>query len=298
MANDVNTRLVCVGARIEPELAAAMARLAEDGDRTVSRQIRRGIVEHVASSQSPVHAMTAGEGRGGAVAVPAAARREDRTCGRGRGAVGAGDAVRDLQPLAGDHRRPGALPRASQPRRLPQVAEGTLRRYPGRSLHGKDPSLGPTVLGKIEEIREEADGAIARVNLFRAVPGLLLDGLRAGVYGASFRGEPIKSETNWHPGISRHNPEGIPEVTRLEIRLRDIGPTPFAAYEGTTAMVAGGVGESLPARSSTAEQLDSEPTWLLRRDSLPAWQLQREDFEPAWLLRRREQHHGRTYAKA
>lgn len=63
-------------------------------------------------------------------------------------------------------------------------------------------------------------------------------------------------------------------------------------------MVASAVGESLPARSLPAEQLDSEPTWLLRRDSLPAWQLQREDFEPAWLLRRREQRRGRMYAKA
>ena len=42
--------------------------------------------------------------------------------------------------------------------------------------HGKDPSLGSTVLGKIAEIREEAAGAIARVHLFRAVPELLLDG--------------------------------------------------------------------------------------------------------------------------
>ena len=32
--------------------------------------------------------------------------------------------------------------------------------------HGKDPSLGATVLGKIREIKEEADGAIARVALF------------------------------------------------------------------------------------------------------------------------------------
>jgi phage head maturation protease len=151
--------------------------------------------------------------------------------------------------------------------------------------HGKDPSLGSTVLGKIAEIREEAAGAIARVHLFRAVPELLLDGLRAGVYGASFRGEPIKSETNWHPGISSYNPEGIPEVTRLEIRLRDIGPTPFAAYEGTTATVAGGVGESLPARSLPMEHLDSEqPFWLLGR-------------EPSWQLQRKEQRHGRTLAR-
>lgn len=171
----------------------------------------------------------------------------------------------------------------AQGRYLERLSPGVFRkslkeRFAGiRAVlsHGKDPSLGSTVLGKIAEIREEAEGAIARVNLFRAVPELLLDGLRAGVYGASFRGEPIKSETNWHPGISRHNPEGIPEVTRLEIRLRDIGPTPFAAYEGTTAVV--GTGEGLPTRSLP-----------LPVDDLPYWALQRGDLrDPSWKLRRK-----------
>ena len=210
----------------------------------------------------------------------------DRTCGRGRGAVGAGDAVRDLQPLAGDPRRPGALPRASQPGVFRKSLKERFAGIRAVLSHGKDPSLGATVLGKIELIREEASGAIARVNLFPSVPPLLLDGLRDGVYGASFRGDPIKSETNWHPGISGHNPDGIPEVTRLEIRLRDIGPTPFAAYPDTTAMVAASAaGESLPARS-----LPMEPYWILRRD---------DDIEPRWKLRRREERrHGRTYAKA
>jgi len=103
--------------------------------------------------------------------------------------------------------------------------------------HGKDPSLGQTVLGKIESIEEVPDGADSKVSLFRSLPGLLLDGLRAGVYGASFRGDPIKNDFNYKPGKSDHNPEGLPEVTRREIRLRDIGPTPFAAYAETTAMV-------------------------------------------------------------
>lgn len=63
----MNTRLVCVGARIEPELAAAVARLARDGDRTVSRQIRRAIVEHVATRHDPSLVDVPG--------VPRAARR-------------------------------------------------------------------------------------------------------------------------------------------------------------------------------------------------------------------------------
>jgi hypothetical protein len=105
--------------------------------------------------------------------------------------------------------------------------------------HGKDPSLGQTVLGKIESIEEEADGASARVSLFRSVPPLLLDGLRAGVYGASFRGLsiPSKEKIDYHPARSNYNPDALPEVTRHEIKLRDIGPTPFAAYTETSSRI-------------------------------------------------------------
>jgi hypothetical protein len=39
---------VCIAARVEPELAAEVVRLAAAGDRSVSREIRRAIAEHVA----------------------------------------------------------------------------------------------------------------------------------------------------------------------------------------------------------------------------------------------------------
>jgi phage head maturation protease len=128
---------------------------------------------------------------------------------------------------------------------LERVARGAFRKSIDENIanirailsHGKDPSLGQTVLGKIESIREEAEGAVGRIALFRSVPGLLLDGLRAGVYGASFRGDAIKSKVDYRPKRSEHNPEGLPEITRTEIRLRDIGPTPFAAYSETSARV-------------------------------------------------------------
>jgi hypothetical protein len=103
--------------------------------------------------------------------------------------------------------------------------------------HGKDPALGGTVLGTIETIREESDSASALVSLFRSVPPLLVDGLRAGCYGASFCGSSIKSKVDYRPERSAFNPEGIPEVTRTEIRLKDIGPTPFAAYADTSVEI-------------------------------------------------------------
>ena len=156
----------------------------------------------------------------------------------------------------------------SQGHYLERIARGAFRKSLRESLgniravlsHGKDPSLGQTVLGKIESIREEVDGAIARVSLFPSVPRLLIDGLAAGVYGSSWRGQPIKSKTEYPKGPTTHNPQSLPETTRLEIRLRDVGPTPFAAYEGTTATIESTTGDGLPTRS---EPLDSRPSWRL-----------------------------------
>lgn len=148
----------------------------------------------------------------------------------------------------------------------------SLRNIRALLSHGKDRSLGETVLGKIESIEEAPDAAIARVELFPSVPALLVDGLKAEQYGASFRGSPIKSHIERRPPRSAHNPLGIPEVTRQEIRLRDIGPTPFAQYEGTTAQIQGVTDALVPERSRPAGQLDLErPYWELRRD--PRWQL-------------------------
>src|SRR6266496_349103 len=103
--------------------------------------------------------------------------------------------------------------------------------------HGKDPSLGMTVLGKINLLREEDGDATYDVTLFRGVPQLLIDGLRAGVYGASFRGEAIKNAVKYRPERSDFNPSGLPEVTRQEIRLKDLGPTPFPQYAEATAVM-------------------------------------------------------------
>jgi predicted transcriptional regulator len=43
----VNAKLIPVAARVPPELAEAVARLADAGDRSVSGEIRRAIREYV-----------------------------------------------------------------------------------------------------------------------------------------------------------------------------------------------------------------------------------------------------------
>jgi phage head maturation protease len=149
--------------------------------------------------------------------------------------------------------------------------------------HGKDPSLGSTVLGKIRSIREEPDAAIATVDLFGGLPQLLRDGLEAGQYGSSWRGDAIKSSVDWHPERSPHNPQAIPEVTRTEIRLKDVGPTPFAAYADTTAEITSG---GPPTRARQGDKQLVRAYWQLGEEPRPYWSLERKERR------------GHTYSKA
>jgi hypothetical protein len=51
-ANTENPRLVQVGARVAPELAAELARLVDAGHRNLSQEIRWAIEQHVERSAS------------------------------------------------------------------------------------------------------------------------------------------------------------------------------------------------------------------------------------------------------
>jgi len=104
--------------------------------------------------------------------------------------------------------------------------------------HGLDPQIGRKVLGPIETLREDALGAYYEVPLFdTAYNAELLPGLRAGSYGASFRGEPVRFDVDHFPKRSEYNPERLPEHTLREVELIDFGPVTFPAYEGATAGV-------------------------------------------------------------
>lgn len=103
--------------------------------------------------------------------------------------------------------------------------------------HGHDSTMGNQVLGEIDDLREDGEGAYYEVRLFDGVPALLLDGLRAGTYGASFRFRVIREELVQEPKRSEHNPDGIAERTIKEAQVFEFGPVTFPAYEGATAGV-------------------------------------------------------------
>ncbi|MGD9991374.1 HK97 family phage prohead protease [Pseudonocardia sp.] len=131
---------------------------------------------------------------------------------------------------------------------LESIAPGAFRKTlaEGRDLikvlydHGMDPQIGNKVLGP-HDSREDGDGAYYECPLFDTSYNRdLLPGLRAGVYGSSFRFRVIRDEWNEEPGKSDYNPEGIPERTIKEVRVFEFGPVTFPANPEATAGVRSG----------------------------------------------------------
>jgi hypothetical protein len=109
-------------------------------------------------------------------------------------------------------------------------------RYRALYDHGMDPSIGRKVLGPVKGLGEDIRGAFYAVGLLDTTFNRdLLPGLKAGLYGSSFRGQIAREQFDHYARASEHNPEGLAERTVQEVALRDFGPTPFPAYVGATA---------------------------------------------------------------
>ncbi len=101
--------------------------------------------------------------------------------------------------------------------------------------NGYDPQIGNKVLGDITDLGERTDGPFMVTDLFDTSYGRdLLPGLKKSAYGASYRFRVVKEEWDDDPGVSDHNPKGIPERTIKEVKLYEAGPVTFPADEGTS----------------------------------------------------------------
>lgn len=104
--------------------------------------------------------------------------------------------------------------------------------------HGQDPQLGDKVLGPIENLSEDATGAYYEVPLLDTSYNRdLLPGLKAGLYGASFRFRVVKEDFEKSPKRSTHNPEALPERTIKEVQVMEFGPVTYPASSSATAAV-------------------------------------------------------------
>lgn len=157
--------------------------------------------------------------------------------------------------------------------------------------HGKNTVLGGMPIGELQSISASATGLEYTADLYNGLPEVLLEGLRRGAYGSSFTAKPIKTRRVEWPGRSSHNPDSLPEVTRLEMKLVDIAPTSRPAYQNTSAKLRHSLTEDLRVReiANPSTDLGPVPYWQIRRDG---------DLEPAWKLLRRKDDRARVYAKS
>ena len=125
---------------------------------------------------------------------------------------------------------PGAFTRA---------IKNNLARVKVLFQHGQDPQIGDKPLGPITDIREDGDHGV-----YYEVPLLdtsynrdLLPGLRANLYGASFRFQSVKEDFERDAKPGPDNPDGLPERTIREVELFEFGPVTWPAYADATAGV-------------------------------------------------------------
>lgn len=104
--------------------------------------------------------------------------------------------------------------------------------------HGQDQLIGRKPLGPIKGMGEDERGAWYEVELLDTSYNRdLLPGLRSGVYGSSFRFNVVKDDFDPAPQRSAYNPDQLPERKIREVKLLDIGPTPFPVNPAADAGV-------------------------------------------------------------
>lgn len=119
--------------------------------------------------------------------------------------------------------------------------------------HGQDPQVGDKPLGPPLRLAPDDYGMAYDVGLIDTSYNRdILPGLKAELYGSSFRFSVVKEEFKRDAKKSAHNPKGLPERTILEATLPEFGPVTFPAYLGADAGARSGI------RSMTDDFIASE----------------------------------------
>lgn len=104
--------------------------------------------------------------------------------------------------------------------------------------HGHDPQAGDKPLGPIKVLEEDGVGAAYEVSLLDTSYNRdILPGLKADLYGSSFRFTVLSDEWEKEPDASDVNPDGLPERTITRTRVSEFGPVTFPANPAASAGV-------------------------------------------------------------
>lgn len=107
--------------------------------------------------------------------------------------------------------------------------------------HGLDRSIGRKPMGPLEDVFENSDDTITyRAKLLDTSYNRdLLPALKEpGVMGSSFHARDLKGVYRSQRTVkaSDYNPKGLAERVIREMRVIELGPTPFPVYAGTSAV--------------------------------------------------------------
>lgn len=103
--------------------------------------------------------------------------------------------------------------------------------------HGLDPRVGRAPLGPLTHLEESERGVDYEVPLLDTSYNRdLIPGLRAGMYGSSYRFRPVKMDPPVRPTKpTDYNPDMWEERSIRELEMVELGPTPFPVYQSTFA---------------------------------------------------------------
>jgi HK97 family phage prohead protease len=124
--------------------------------------------------------------------------------------------------------------------------------------HGMHPQLGKSPIGKITLLKEDDTGGYFEAELFPSVPELVMEGLEAGEYGASFWFGILHANWEQRPPKSAHNPQGISEQSLTELMLKEFGPVTFPIYDSAT------VGVRSLTDEAVVHEFAEDPAWLTK----------------------------------